>query len=35
MDGAGNATFMLDMTSGGQIEDYVPGTGEDGNATFT
>ena len=30
----GNATFMLDMTDDGAIEDFVPGDGSDGNATF-
>ena len=33
-EGAGNATFMLDMTEHGQVEDFVPGDGTDGNATF-
>ena len=33
-DGAGNATFMLDMTEHGEVEDFVPGDGTDGNATF-
>ena len=31
---AGNATFMLDVTQEGEIEDFVPGDGTDGNATF-
>jgi len=31
---AGNAAFILDMTDQGQIEDFVPGDGTDGNATF-
>jgi len=31
---AGNAAFILDMTEQGQIEDFVPGDGTDGNATF-
>ena len=33
-EGAGNATFMLDMTEHGEVEDFVPGDGTDGNATF-
>jgi len=33
-DGAGNATFMLDVTDQGEVEDFVPGDGSDGNATF-
>ena len=31
---AGNATFMLDVTEEGEVADYVPGDGTDGNATF-
>ena len=34
LEEAGNATFMLDMTENGQIEDFVPGDGDEGNATF-
>ena len=30
----GNATFMLDITQEGDVEDFVPGDGTDGNATF-
>ena len=30
----GNATFMLDITQEGEVEDFVPGDGTDGNATF-
>ena len=33
-DDAGNAHFMLDVTQEGDIEDFVPGDGTDGNATF-
>ena len=33
-EGEGNATFMLDVTEQGEIEDFVPGDGTDGNATF-
>ena len=33
-EGAGNATFMLDITEDGAVEDFVPGDGSDGNATF-
>ena len=33
-EGAGNATFMLDVTEEGEVEDFVPGDGSDGNATF-
>jgi len=33
-DDAGNVTFMLDVTQEGDIEDFVPGDGTDGNATF-
>ena len=33
-EGAGNATFMLDMTEHGEVEDFVPGDGTVGNATF-
>ena len=33
-EGEGNAAFMLDMTQEGEVEDFVPGDGTDGNATF-
>ena len=33
-DDAGNATFMLDVTDEGEVADFVPGDGTDGNATF-
>merc|ERR1711988_171952 len=28
-EGAGNATFMLDITADGEVEDFVPGDGSD------
>jgi len=33
-DDGGNALFMLDMTAEGQVADFIPGDGSDGNATF-
>ena len=29
-EGDGNATFMLDLTQEGEVEDFVPGDGSDG-----
>ena len=34
LEDAGNATFMLDITDTGEVADFVPGDGTDGNATF-
>ena len=34
IEDAGNATFMLDITESGEVADFVPGDGTDGNATF-
>merc|ERR1711962_383290 len=33
-EGEGNATFLHDVNETGEIVDFVPGDGSDGNATF-